>query len=73
MREPSAQLINGDPPAVIYQTTDRKKNLINLEDKELMKESANFLRQLYEAVVLCGEPDQGFKDSCVNYLFNAAS
>ena len=73
VREPSAQLINGDPPAIIYQTTDRKKNLINLEDKVLMKKSANFLRQLYEVVVKCSEPDQGFKDSCVKYLFNATA
>jgi len=72
VREPSAQLINGDPPGIIYQTPDQKKTLIFLEEKVLMKKSANFLRQLYEVVVKCGESDQQFKDACVKYLFNAS-
>ena len=57
---------------MIYQTTDMKRNLINLEDKVLMKKSANFLRQLYEVVVKCSESDQQFKEAYVKFLFNAS-
>jgi len=73
VKDPSVQFINGDPPAIMYETTDQKRHLMNLVEKELMKKSAKFLKQLYEVAVKCHEPDQAFKESCVKYLFHITS
>ena len=73
VKEAFVQFIKGDPPAILYLSTDQKKNMINLSQKELMKKSANFLKQLYEVAVMSHEPDQAFKDSCLKYLFQMAS
>jgi len=73
VRDSTVSLINGDPPALIYRTSDQKENLIILSQAELMKKSATFLKKLYEVVVTCLEPNEEFKDSCVKFLFHCTS
>jgi hypothetical protein len=73
VKEAFVQFVKGEPPAMLYLSTDQKKTMIILSQKELMKKSANFLKQLYEVAVLSHEEDQSFKELCLKFLFQMAS